>query len=315
MRTLIVGAAGFLGRNALLRLPHMGEVAALYRPDDGALEAFLRRHELNAVRAYPCDLTDENGVREAAHAIGAEWDQCLFLAANTSIPYSIQRPDVDLAANTLTLLRLLMNMRIGHLVFLSSGAVYSGRDGLVGPETPLAPDLPYAISKLAAERYIHATHAHQGNPTRATIIRFFGAYGPYEPARKLYTRLTRRFAFERNPEYVVTGDGNNFIDAMYVEDAIRALGATLDQPATGVETVDLGVGAGETVNSVVQQAAHVFELEARIIHHGESPEYISFHIDPERFATRYGVRPEVTLEDGLKALARHLAEEDADARA
>src|SRR5579859_7489620 len=210
MRTLIAGAAGFLGRNALLRFPREWEIAALYRPDGGAFEAFLRRHALTHVHAYACDLTDAEQVRAAANTIGSEWDQCLFLAANTSIPYSIQRPKIDLASNTLTLLHTLMSMRIDHLVFLSSGAVYQGCEGLVGPETPLAPDLPYAISKLAAEHYIHAARKHHGNPARATIVRFFGAYGPYEPARKLYTRIIRRFAFDRLPEYTVIGDGNNF---------------------------------------------------------------------------------------------------------
>lgn len=314
MRTLIVGAAGFLGHNALLRFPREWETAALYRPDDGAFAAFLNRIGLTHVRAQACDLADSAQVGAAARALGAEWDQCLFLAANTSIPYSIERPDVDLVANTMTLLNVLAHMRIGHLVFLSSGAVYLGREGLVGPDTPLAPELPYAISKLAAEQYVRAGFQHHRNPARATIVRFFGAYGPYEPARKLYTRVTRRFAFERHPEYTITGDGANYIDAMYVDDAIDALRATLDRPPEGVETVDLGVGAGETVNAVVERAARVFGLEARIAHTGESPEYIAFRIDPERFAARYGVRPRTPLEDGLRSLAAHLAKEDAYAR-
>jgi UDP-glucose 4-epimerase len=314
MRTLIVGAAGFLGHNALLRFPCKWETAALYRPDDGAFAAFLDRNGLGHVRAQSCDLADAAQVGVAVRALGDEWDQCLFLAANTSIPFSIERPDVDLVSNTLTLLNVLAHMRIGHLVFLSSGAVYLGHVGLVGPETQLAPTLPYAISKLAAEQYIHAGFQYRRNPARATIVRFFGAYGPYEPARKLYTRVTRRFAIERSHEYTITGDGNNYIDAMYVDDAIDALRATLQQPADGVETVDLGVGAGETVNSVVERAARVFGLEARITHTGESPEYIAFRIDPERFAARYGVRPRTPLEDGLRSLAAHLAKEDAYAR-
>ncbi|HEX9036782.1 MAG TPA: NAD(P)-dependent oxidoreductase [Ktedonobacterales bacterium] len=314
MRTLIVGAAGFLGRNALLRFPHQWDIAALYRPDDGAFESFIAKHVQRRVHCYPCDLTDAAQVDGAARAIGADWDQCLFLAANTSIPESIERPDTDLKSNTLTLLNVLMRMRIGHLVFLSSGAVYYGRTGLVGPETPVAPTLPYAISKLASEQYVRAWRERHDNPRRATIVRFFGAYGPHEPARKLYTKVTRRFAFERNPKFVVTGDGENLIDAMYVDDAIAALRATLDKPPSGAETVDLGVGAGETVNSVVERAARVFGLEARITHEGAPPEYIEFRIDPERFVARYGVRPRTSLEDGLSLLARNLAQEDEDAR-
>ena len=310
MRTLIAGAAGFLGKNALLRFPRDWEIGALYRPDHGGFAEFLKRHQLAHVRPYACDLTEAKRVQAAAKALGAGWDQCLFLAANTSIPDSIEQPAMDLCANTLTLLNTLHEFRFGHLVFLSSGAVYDGCEGLVGPETPLAPSLPYAISKMAAERYIQAWHTYHGNPARATIVRFFGAYGPYEPPRKLYTKLTRRFAFEHDPRFTMNGDGENYIDAMYVEDAIDALRATLDQPATGVEIVDLGVGGHETINSLVSRAARAFGLEAVITHVGKPHENIRCYIDPERFTARYGARPSVALEDGLRGLARHLREED-----
>src|SRR5205085_4977677 len=132
------------------------------------------------------------------------------------------------------------------LVYISSGAVYIGLSGLVGPTSAVCPTFPYAISKLAAEHYIRAFFSAYQRPKYATIVRFFGTYGPYEPSRKFYTKLVRRFAFERNPQFTVIGDGENYIDAMYIDDAIKAfLAVLISPPHEGLRCLDLGKGSSE----------------------------------------------------------------------
>lgn len=310
MRLLLTGAAGFLGRNMLLALPHDWQVVALYRPGNADFVSFLETHPLPHVQALPCDLTDQQQVRQVFKNVGENFDSCLALASNTSIPDSIEQPVYDLRTNTIGLLHLLQASSIGHLVYLSSGAVYIGLSGLVGPRSALSPTLPYAISKLAAEQYIRALAEHKHTPRSATILRFFGAYGPYEAPRKLYTKLVRRFAFECNPHFTVTGDGENYIDAMYIDDAVKALLAVLISPPTeGIRCIDLGIGSRESVNSVVTRAAHIFGLEPDICHEGAAAEYIHFFIDAAPFASAYQFKPAISLEAGLIALAVHLEQE------
>jgi nucleoside-diphosphate-sugar epimerase len=309
MRALITGASEFLGRNALLALPRSWDVVAIYRSDSLEFPRFVAAQRLDHVRPIACDLTDGMQVACAARESGGAFDACLYLASNTSIPDSIRCPVQDLTTNTIGLLNTLQHWTFDHLVYLSSGAVYMGLTGLVGPDSPVAPTLPYAISKLAAEHYIKAFACHLQTPTHATIVRFFGAYGPYEPARKLYTRLVRRFAFERDPRFTVLGDGENYIDAMYVDDAIRAVLAVLTAPPQRPRTIDLGLGSRETVNQVVARAARAFGLEPEIAHEGRSPEYITFAIDPQPFAALYQTTPTVSLEAGLERLAAHLQRE------
>lgn len=311
MRLLVTGASGFLGRNALLAIPSSWQVVALYRSEQSGFLSFLESHRLDHIQAIACDLTDMHQVEHTMHLAGKTFDSCLALASNTSIPASIERPIDDLTTNTIGLLHLLQHCSIHHLVYLSSGAVYIGLKGLVGPASALSPTLPYAISKLAAEQYIRAFVAHYQTPRYATIVRFFGAYGPYEPSRKLYTKLVRQFAFTRNVHFTVLGDGENYIDAMYVDDAIKALLAVLTlPPVERVRCIDLGVGSGESVNSVVTRAAHVFGREPHIEHAGFPAEYIQFVIDPGPFSEAYQFTPEVSLEEGLQRLAAHLRQEE-----
>ena len=311
MRVLLTGATGFLGQNALLTLPSAWDIVALYRPERAAtFQAFLDRHHLSHVRAVACDLTDAAQVRQALDQAGRDYDACLYFASNTWIPGSIQQPVEDLTTNTIGLLHTLSESHIEHLVYFSSGAVYIGVDGIVSPETFITPTLPYAVSKLASEHYIRAFARHRGNPIRSTIIRFYGAYGPYEPSRKIYTALVRRFAFERDPRFTVVGDGENYIDAMYVDDTMQAIQAVIaTPPAEGIACVDLGVGRGETINSLVTRAGRLFGLEPEITHVDDSPEYITFVCDPRPFSARYGVTPTIALEVGLSRLATHLRQE------
>lgn len=311
MRLLITGSSGFLGRNALLTIPYSWQVIAMHQPGNSAFLTFLEEHRLHHVQPVAIDLTDVHQVEQAIHHVGGDFDRCLALASNTSIPGSIERPIDDLTTNTIGLLNLLQNCTFDHLVYLSSGAIYIGLTGLVGPASSVSPTLPYAISKLASEQYIRAFVEHYQRPKHATIVRFFGAYGPYEPSRKLYTKLVHQFAFKRDPHFTIIGDGENYIDAMYVDDAIQAILTVIaSPPSERVRCIDLGVGSGESVNSLVRRAAHIFGVEPQIIHKGTSAEYIQYLIDPHPFTLLYQFMPTISLEVGLRNLAEHLEREE-----
>lgn len=307
MRLLVTGAAGFLGRNVLLTVPRSWQVVALYRPGNVAFLQFVSQHELRNVQPVACDVTDIHQVQHIMADCGNVFDSCLALASNTSIPLSIEQPAQDLSINTLGLLTILETCVFDHVVFLSTGTVYDGLTGRVGPTSAVFPVLPYAISKLTSEQYIRAFVRYRQTLKHATIIRFFGAYGPYEPERKLYTKLVRQFAFERNPCFTVTGDGEDYIDAMYVDDACQALMAVLQtSPEERICCIDLGAGRGERVNQVVTRAAHLFGVEPQIQHIGTPASYIQFCIDARPFAHRYNFSTTIPLEVGLKRLAAHL---------
>ena len=59
MRVLVTGAAGFLGRNVLLSMPHSWEVVALYRPGNTNFLSFVQKH-LRLEAGSPVALTFKN---------------------------------------------------------------------------------------------------------------------------------------------------------------------------------------------------------------------------------------------------------------
>ena len=308
MRILVTGASGFIGRNLLLGLPADAGAVATYHHDE-AFPGFLRANDLARVEPLRIDLADTAAVASLPIA-ARRFDACVHLAANGDPAYSAHAPVEDLRANALATLNVVTHMQFGHFVYFSSGAVYDGLRGAVDPSRALAPVLPYAISKSAAERYVlHARKA--GRIDTASVVRFFGAYGPYEAPRKIYGRLVRQFAFERAPRFVIRGDGRNLIDAMYVDDAVRAIRVLLEK-ARETRTFDLCSGTPVTLKDLVLTAARTFGVQAQVELSGEVPEYIEFHSTDRTMESEFGFKPAVALPDGLQRfrawMSRHLKE-------
>jgi nucleoside-diphosphate-sugar epimerase len=295
MKLLVTGASGFIGRNVLLALPRDQEIVATWQRD-ASFPAFLLAKGLANVRAVRVDLADAAAVAAARELHGC--DACIYLAANGDPAHSAHAPAEDLRANAVALVNLLSACAFARLVFFSSGAVYDGLRGDVGPASALCPTLPYAISKWASERYVmHAVK--QGRIGIGSNVRFFGAYGPYEASRKIYGRLVRQFAFERSPRFTIRGDGRNLIDAMHVDDAVRATLAILAQ-ARDSATFDLCSGQPLTLTQLVTAAAREFGIEPSIEYMGEVPEYIEFRSTDRTMQSRFGFTPAVGLAEGLR---------------
>jgi len=305
MNVLVTGASGFIGHNVLLRAPRDWQVTAVYHSTTG-LDVFAAQQNLKNVRAVRCDLTNASAVAEFARN-HASFDACLYLAANGDPAKSADRPAWDLTLNTLALVTLLEHARFGHVVYVSSGAVYDGLRGGVSPETTVAPRLPYAISKLASEHYVRAFAERAKSIGSYLNVRFFGAYGPYEPPRKITTKWMRA-VMNGQREFTIRGNGENLIDFMHVDDAVDGF-LTLTAAVGHSGTVDFASGAPVSVNTVVETMARVLEADVTIRHEGHTEEFIEFRSVDRAMRDRFGVAPTIGFEDGVRRLHRFLMEQ------
>jgi UDP-glucose 4-epimerase len=138
-------------------------------------------------------------------------------------------------------------------------------------------------------------------------VRFFGAYGPYEAPRKVTTRWLQALAAGQR-EFVVRGDGENLIDFMYVDDAVDGM-LTLLKAAGVRETVDFASGTPVSINQLVHAMAAVLGVPVTVGHEGEVAEYIKFRSADTTMRERFGSRPTVSFDDGLRRLSEFLAKE------
>lgn len=298
-KILITGGLGFIGKNFILHRPEGWEVFAADIIEDKKFQKTTKN-----CRFFKVDLSDKKQVKNLVGIIGQNFDICLYLAGNGDPAISVTQPGWDLRSTTLSLINTGEYFKFKKLVYLSSGAVYDGLKGLVSPALKVAPKLPYSITHLADEYYVQH-FAKIGQIDNYLIIRFFGAYGPYEPSRKIYSKLVKTFAIEKKDFFTIRGDGQNYIDAMYVEEGVRALVKVIESSKVNL-TIDLCSGNRMKIDELVRRAGEVFGRKVQISHQGQVPEYIEFFASPAEFQRLFGFRAKISLEEGLRKLYKFI---------
>ncbi len=233
MRSLVTGAAGFIGAALCERLlARGGEVVGVDDLNDyyevALKEARLARLTGRAGFAFErLDLADRAASAELFRRGG--YDVVVHLAAQAGVRYSVERPDRYVDANLVGFGNVLEGCRraqVRHLVFASSSSVYG-----LNVELPFAerdnvdhPASLYAATKRANELMAHA-YAHLfGLP--CTGLRFFTVYGPWgrpDMAAFLFTR-----AILAGRPIKVFNDGRMQRDFTYIDDVIEGVVRVID---------------------------------------------------------------------------------------
>jgi UDP-glucuronate 4-epimerase len=302
-RTLVTGAAGFIGSHVVDRLLDEGhEVVGV-----DAFTAYYsrRRKERNLASAAGHDgfsLVGGDLLELDLDELLRGMDGVVHLAGEPGVRRSWGTFPRYLGRNVLTTERLLeaaQRNAAARFVYASSSSVYGSDPGHpVGEDHPKRPTSPYGLSKLAAEELVSLYARERGVP--GTVLRYFTVYGPRQRPEMAVSRFVSSALRGRPVE--VFGDGEQVRDMTYVSDAVDATLAALDAPP-GVYNV--GGGTRATVNALLDTVRGVTgsPVEAR---YGPAAEgdMRSTWADPRRAARYLGYRPRVGLEEGISAQAR-----------
>jgi len=214
---VVTGGAGFIGSHlaqALLAEGHPVRVVDNFSTG--------RRPNLpSGVELLEGDINDvaEQALRGASVAY--------HLAALPSVPRSVQQPLEShraTAQGTLALLGAAEKAGLRRVVFASSSAVYGDTPALPHVETmPPKPLSPYAVAKLAGERY--AGSWASGGKLETVSLRFFNVYGPRQDPDSAYAALIPIFLrrLREGKRLPVFGDGLQTRDFAFVSDVVRGL--------------------------------------------------------------------------------------------
>ncbi len=169
-----------------------------------------------------------------------------------SVPRSVQDPLTSTAVNVEGTLNVLLAARdegVRRVVAASSSSVYGDGGTFPRVETQ-APDpiSPYAVAKLAAERFCVSFTRVYGIETVA--LRYFNVFGPRQDPTSQYAAVVPRFisAIAAGRAVTVHGDGEQSRDFTYVENVVTA--NLLASEASGAEgrVLNVATGGSETVN-------------------------------------------------------------------
>jgi nucleoside-diphosphate-sugar epimerase len=222
-----------------------------------------------------------------------------------SVPRSVQDPLTTSAVTiegTLNVLLAARDESVRRVVFASSSSVYGNTGTLPRTETQQPdPISPYAVAKLAAERYCVSFHRVYGLETVA--LRYFNVFGPRQDPGSPYSGVISLFvkwllAGERPTIY---GDGEQTRDFTYVANVVDGVLRACEAPGASGESINVATEGRISLNQLLRELQRVIGTDLQPIYGAPRVGDVRDSQASIAKARRIlGYEPTVSFEEGLR---------------
>jgi GDP-D-mannose 3',5'-epimerase len=228
MRTVVTGAAGFIGANLVRRLLGLGRdircVDNISRGKSTNLEGLPVDIVYADLRLYDQALKAVDGATVVYH-LAARVGSIDFLHGSSKAELEALQSNLAIDVNVF---RACNEVEVRRIVYASNVSVYpidrQQRLGAVFKEEdiyPVNPEGGYSWAKLMGEIQLGMMEK-----CRSAVARIFNAYGEYceyEGTAQVVPALIRKAIQYPGEEFVVWGDGSQTRNLIYIQDCIDAL--------------------------------------------------------------------------------------------
>jgi UDP-glucose 4-epimerase len=270
---LVTGAAGFIGRHLVRRLQIEGH----------EVTAFDKRDCCLGTRAIKGDITSFD-FSSALKDVEVVFHLASLLGTAELFHRVVEAERVNVIG-TLNLLEAMRKKEVDKIVFTSKPNIWKYN--------------VYTITKETCERYLEMYKKVYG--LKPVITRPFNVYGPEEELNE-YRKAIPYFiiAALRGEPLEIFGDGEQTMDAIYIDDAVEAL--IRCAKVAPEEIVEIGSAHSTKVQDLAQKIINLTGSTSSVVHipkrRGETD---ANHIRANgNMKPLISYSPKVSLEDGLK---------------
>ena len=237
MKTLITGAAGFIGFSLCMKLLERGDDIIGIDNHNDYYDPKIKDERLKLLKKfsnyyhYKIDLCDQESLNTVFKKYKIK--KVVNLAAQAGVRYSMENPLAYINSNIVGFANILENCRhhvVDHLIYASTSSVYGANTKMPFSEHDSVnhPLSVYAASKKSNELMAH-TYSHLYKlPT--TGLRFFTVYGPWGRPDMALFKFTKNILEEKPID--VFNHGKHTRDFTYIDDIVEGIIKTIDKPAT-----------------------------------------------------------------------------------
>jgi len=297
-KVLVTGGAGFLGSHLVERMSARNEVSVFDDLSTGSLRNLEAAKE--EVRLHRASILQPKQLAKALEG----HDLVYHLAAKTSVPESVEKPDEYWRTNvegTLNVLKTAADAGVKRVVFVSSAAVYGPSDVVPKVETMRPePASPYATTKMVGE--FACQEISQLKPVETVVLRLFNAYGPRQDPDAPYAGVIAKFcsSVAAGKSIEVYGDGDQTRDFLYAADVAEAMELAGERAVAG-QTFNLGSGAATTVNEVAGLLSEITSGPVKALRKDLRPGDVRHsRADIAKAMERLGFTPKTSLREGIE---------------
>ncbi len=275
----VTGASGFLGRVVLRKLIQKGYRVTVLDSSGSTYPEGVQVVSGNLFKKTDYSKLTANSTVLIHLAGQIEQGKTTMLQGNTD--------------TTRNLLRSLSKSPIKKIIFASSVAVYGSSQTKIFDESATCkPDTEYGKSKLRAEKLI--VNWSSRNDKKYAILRFFSLYG-YENRKGFVYKLFMHL-FDSS-EVLITGDGKQERDLVWVEDAADAIILALKRNVSGV--YNIGTGKNYSLLRIIDLMEKIANKKCHIkFVMGDKEKVANIYYRSEKIR-KAGWRPKILPEKGL----------------
>jgi UDP-glucose 4-epimerase len=307
MKFLVTGGAGFIGSNIVEELLKRGYTVRVLDNFATGKRENLRTFQ-NDIELIEGDIRSYHTVNQAVKGM----DIILHQAALPSVPRSINDPlttnDVNVGG-ALNILDAAKDHKVKRIVFASSSSVYGDNPELPKHEGMMTNPLsPYAVSKLAAEKYCQVFGKLYNIET--VVLRYFNVFGPRQDPNSQYSAVIPKFIklMTNDQSPTIYGDGTQSRDFTYVSNVVEGniLAATIEDcpkdpyGKTGL-VMNCACHGQVTLNQLVQQLSELLNKSIEPIYGERKPGDIKHSFaNIDLISKKLNYKPSVDFKEGLK---------------
>ncbi|MGA2173312.1 MAG: SDR family NAD(P)-dependent oxidoreductase [Sedimentisphaerales bacterium] len=259
-KVLVTGAGGFIGSHLVEALLERGASVRAFVKYNGrsawGMLSDLPIESQKSIEVILGNICDPFFVRRAVEGC----DYVFHLAALIGIPYSYVAPNDYVAVNvqgTVNILQACRDERTPRIVHTSTSETYGTAQYVpIDEKHPLQGQSPYSASKIGADKMAESYYNSFELPV--VIVRPFNTFGPRQSARAFIpTVITQALARDK----IVMGSLEPVRDMTFVKDTAEGfITVGLCDKVIG-QTVNLGVGHGETIGTMVKTILKILGKE------------------------------------------------------
>ncbi len=299
---LITGIGGFIGSSLARALLSSGEqVRGVDNFSTGKRENIAEI--LDRIDFREADIGDLDAMHKACAGV----DFVLHQAAIPSVPKSVQDPlgsnraNVDGTVNVLVAAR---DAQVTRVIYAASSSAYGDTPTLPKNEA-MSPDpiSPYAVAKLASERYmISFSRCYQ---LETVSLRYFNIFGPRQDPSSPYSGVLARFIMQmlRGEQPTIFGDGETSRDFTYIDNAVEANLLACKAPANQAagQVFNVATGTRITLNQAFKSLQGMTAYSGQPRYEPERKGDIKHSLaDISKAQAGLGYNPKVNFEEGLR---------------
>ncbi len=265
-KALVTGAAGFVGSHLSEHLVANGiEVYGLIHPEHSAQNVKSIEEKIKIIK---CDIQEK---KELENILGSQGFEYIFhLAAFSSPPQSFLNPKETLENNIigeLNLLEILAKIESSAKILVVGSADEYGAPPKkyipIDEETPLAPNSPYAVSKIAQDMLALQYHLrHKLNTIR---VRPFNHIGPGQSKMFVVPAFASQIAKleKTGGGEILVGNLNSWRDFTDVRDMVRAYLLALEKGNPG-DVYNIGSGKAYKIADILKELISFSKVEIKV---------------------------------------------------